>query len=219
MPVPVPPAAATATFTRPGAWAPVVPMIVVAFTTFNAVTATPPIVTPVTPVKFVPVMVTGVPPACGPIAGTTFVTVGAAMYVKREFAGLVPLGVVTTTLRAPAVPAGVVQMRLVAVMELKPVAAAPPMVTPVAPVRFVPLIVTTVPPAAGPLPGEMPVTVGAAASPVPVTLISKGFSSASLLAMRTTAERVPVAVGFRVMSMVRSPPGAGAMMPAVPGQE
>ena len=42
------------------------------------------------------------------------------------------------------------------------VAAVPPMVTLVAPVKFVPVITTIEPPPSGPLEGEMPVTVGAA---------------------------------------------------------
>src|SRR6202021_1098805 len=43
-----------------------------------------------------------------------------------------------------------------------PVAAAPPMVTAVAPVRLVPVMVTVVPPAWGPDVGEIEVTVGLA---------------------------------------------------------
>ena len=42
------------------------------------------------------------------------------------------------------------------------VAAVPPMVTAVAPVRLVPVIVTLVPPRGVPLVGEMAVTVGGA---------------------------------------------------------
>ena len=72
----------------------------------------------------------------------------------------VPPAVVTKTLAVPAVPAGVVHEILVAVFPLRLVAAAPPMVTPVAPVKFVPVIVTLVPPKVVPLTGEMPVTVG-----------------------------------------------------------
>ena len=46
--------------------------------TDNAVPATVPNFTPVTPVKPVPVTVTTVPPAAGPDTGATVVTVGAA---------------------------------------------------------------------------------------------------------------------------------------------
>ena len=78
-------------------------------------------------------------------------------------ATLVPLGVVTTTLAVPAVPAGVVAVIVVppAFTETLP-ATLPPMVTPVAPVKFAPEIVTDVLPAAGPLVGEIPLTVGGA---------------------------------------------------------
>jgi hypothetical protein len=52
--------------------------MVVAFTTAMPVAATPPIVTAVAPVKFVPLMLTGVPPAVGPLVGEMPVTAGAA---------------------------------------------------------------------------------------------------------------------------------------------
>ena len=45
---------------------------------------------------------------------------------------------------------------------MTPVAGVPPKVTVVAPMKSVPVIVTVVPPAAGPAPGETPLTVGAA---------------------------------------------------------
>ena len=51
---------------------------------------------------------------------------------------------------------------VVALTTVTPVATAPPMVTAVAAVRLVPVMVTEVPPVAGPLGGEMSVTVGAA---------------------------------------------------------
>lgn len=72
-----------------------------------------------------------------------------------------PVGVVTTTLAEPALPAGVVAVMLVALTTVKDVAAAPPIVTPVAPVKLVPVIVTLVPPPVGPLDGLIDVTVGA----------------------------------------------------------
>ena len=75
---------------------------------------------------------------------------------------LVPLGVVTRTLAVPALPAGVLAVMVVAFTTVTPVAAAPPIVTDDAPVKFVPVIVTDCPPAGGPVDGLMPVTVGAA---------------------------------------------------------
>ena len=66
----------------------------------------------------------------------------------------------TRTLAAPAVRAGVTAVIEVADTTVTEVAAAPPIVTPVAPVKLVPVIVTEVPPAVGPALGEMAVTVG-----------------------------------------------------------
>ncbi|CAB4889582.1 unannotated protein [freshwater metagenome] len=74
----------------------------------------------------------------------------------------VPPGVVTVTVTAPATPAGAVAVTDVADTTTTFVAAFAPNFTPVAPVRFVPVIVTTVPPDAGPLVGLNDVTVGAA---------------------------------------------------------
>ena len=75
---------------------------------------------------------------------------------------LVPPGVVTKTLAVPAVPTGVVAVMVVSLTKVK-VAATPPIVTAVAPVKLAPVIVMLVPPATGPLVGEILVTVGTAA--------------------------------------------------------
>jgi hypothetical protein len=74
-----------------------------------------------------------------------------------------PPGVVTTTFLAPAVPAGVVKLIDVSLMFTRSVAATPPTVTTVVPVRLVPVKVTVVPPAVVPETGLMAVTVGTAA--------------------------------------------------------
>jgi hypothetical protein len=67
---------------------------------------------------------------------------------------------VTVTVTAPAVPAGVVAVIVVLFATTTLVAAAAPNVT-VAPVaKFVPVIVTAVPPATGPLFGDTLLTVG-----------------------------------------------------------
>lgn len=71
-----------------------------------------------------------------------------------------PPGVVTVTSTAP-VPAGEVAVIEVAELTVKLVALAAPNFTAVAPVRFVPVMVTVVPPAAGPDVGAIDVTVGA----------------------------------------------------------
>ena len=51
--------------------------MVVSFTKTILEAAAPPMVTPVTPVKPVPVIVTAVPPMVGPVAGEIELTVGA----------------------------------------------------------------------------------------------------------------------------------------------
>ena len=75
---------------------------------------------------------------------------------------LVPPTVVTRTSAGPALPAGVVRNRVVEFSAPTFVAATPPTVAPVAPLRLVPVTVTTVPPATDPELGERPVTVGGA---------------------------------------------------------
>jgi hypothetical protein len=74
--------------------------------------------------------------------------------------------VVTVTSTAPAaVAAGLTAVIVVSgldVLGTKLVAAVLPKSTTVAPVRLVPVIVTLVPPATGPVAGLIPVTVGAA---------------------------------------------------------
>jgi hypothetical protein len=76
---------------------------------------------------------------------------------------LVPLGVVTVTSTMP-VPAGLVAVIVVASTTVKAAVTAPNL-TPVAPVKFVPRIVTEVPPPSGPAPGTIDVTVGAGRGP------------------------------------------------------
>lgn len=82
---------------------------------------------------------------------------------------LVPPGVVTRALTVPAVPAGVVAVIEVALLTVKPAAGLAPKLTPVAPMKSVPVSVTTVPPAVLPEPGETAVTVGTGVPPVTVT--------------------------------------------------
>ena len=72
----------------------------------------------------------------------------------------VPPAVVTATLFAPAVPAGVTAVTLVAETTTTLVAATPPTVTLVAPVRFAPVRVIAVPPRVDPLVGLTNVRVG-----------------------------------------------------------
>ena len=66
--------------------------------------------------------------------------------MKDENASLGPPPVVTIMPTAPALRAGVIQVIVVLFTTLIVVAAIPPNVTKVAPVKFVPVIVTFVPP-------------------------------------------------------------------------
>ena len=143
-------------------------VIVVVLTTTMIVALTPPNFTPLvvlTPMKSVPVIVTAVPPLAGPLFGLTDVTVGGAMYVNTS-PGLVadvPFAVVTCTSTPPGTPdAGDTAVTVVALTFTKLVAATPPKVTAVVPVRLVPVIVTFVPPLCGPDVGFSEVTVGVA---------------------------------------------------------
>ena len=113
------------------------------------------------PVKPVPVMVTEVPPAAGPKSGLMAVTVGASK-AKRS-AGLVaevPLPLVTVTSTEP-VPAGETAVMEVAEFTVTEAAGVAPNETVESPMKPVPVMVTEVPPAAGPKSGLMAVTVGA----------------------------------------------------------
>jgi hypothetical protein len=67
---------------------------------------------------------------------------------------------VTVTVDAPAPPAGVVAVMVVLFTTTMLVAAAAPNVTVAPAIKFVPVIVTAVPPAVVPLFGDMLVTVG-----------------------------------------------------------
>ena len=72
-----------------------------------------------------------------------------------------PPGVTTLTSTVPALPAGLLSTIWLAVSLVKVVTTVVPKSTAVAPARFVPVMVTFVPPANGPAAGLMPVTVGA----------------------------------------------------------
>ena len=73
---------------------------------------------------------------------------------------LVPLGVVTLISTVLADRAGEVTVRVLSLVTCRLVPGVVPNVIAVAPVNPVPVIVTAVPPAAGPVAGEMLVTVG-----------------------------------------------------------
>ena len=72
----------------------------------------------------------------------------------------VPAAVVTVTLTVPAASAGSTAVICVVELTVKLVAAVLPNITAVAPVKFVPVMTTEVPPATGPVLGLTAVTVG-----------------------------------------------------------
>ena len=69
---------------------------------------------------------------------------------------------VTTVMSTVPAPVGATAVIWVAELTLKLVAFLVPNLTAVAPVRYVPVMVTEVPPEVGPLAVEIPATVGAA---------------------------------------------------------
>ena len=149
-------------------FAPAVPIgvtavIEVALTTTTLAAATPPTVTLLAPVKLVPVIVKAVLPKVEPDVGEILVMVGAGTtYVNALGIDTVPPEVVTATVFAPAVPTGVNAVIEVALTTTTLVAGAPPTVTLLAPVKFVPVIVIAVPAANGPDDGLTLAIVGAA---------------------------------------------------------
>ena len=135
--VTVPPGVVTDTF--PEVPAPTTAVILVGETTANDVAAVPPKLTAVAPVRFVPVIVTVV--AVPALVGLKDETVGAGIIVNPVSVAIPP-GVVTDTF--PEVPAPTTAVILVGETTANDVAAVPPKLTAVAPVRFVPVIVTVV---------------------------------------------------------------------------
>src|SRR5881396_1213176 len=126
------------------------------------VSADPPNETVAPAWKPVPLTVSELPPALGPPLGVTELTAGGATYVKQ--AAHMPVcasGFVTTAFTGPAACAVVVPVMLVAVI-VAIVSADPPNET-VAPAwKPVPLTVSELPPALGPLLGVTELTAGGA---------------------------------------------------------
>jgi hypothetical protein len=106
------------------------------------------------------VIVTAVPPAIGPLFGDTLLTVGLPTYVNPlARLPLCPL-TVTVTVTVPALFAGVAAVVVVLFTTVTLVAAVPPNVTVAPEAKFLPVIVTAVPPVVGPLFGDTLLTVG-----------------------------------------------------------
>src|SRR2546421_139814 len=110
-------------------------------------------------------MPTAVPPAVVPLAVLIAVTAGGLGGVTKvnlsaATSALVPAGVVTVTSTCPGPVAGEVAVTDVVLSTVK-VTGVAPKETPVAPLKFVPEMVTAVPPAVLPLVGLSPLTTGA----------------------------------------------------------
>jgi hypothetical protein len=164
----VPAGAVTVTFTGPPVSGGEVAVIEVGCT-FTPVAGVAPKSTVVTPEKFVPEIVTDVPPVVGPTLGLTSVTSGSGL-VKANASeltgGLVPLAVVTVTSTFPLEADGDVAVIEEAECTVKDDAGCVPKSTAVAPRKFVPVTVTTVPPFDGPVSGLTLPTVGGGAMKV-----------------------------------------------------
>jgi hypothetical protein len=145
--------------------------------------------------------------------GETLVTVGVATYVY-PFVRL-PLCpfTVTVTVTAPADPAGVVAVMVVLFTTTRLVAAALPNVT-VAPVaKFVPVMVTAVPPATTPLLGETLVTVGLTTYVKPFARLP--LCEPTLVTVTVTAPAVPAGVVAVILVLLTTTTLVAAALPNV----
>lgn len=133
----------------------VIQVITVALTTVKDVASIPPIVSEVAPVKSLPLIVTSVPPAVLPVNGKIPLIEAGVTKVKEANMLLGPPPVRTITPAAPTGPSGVIQVSVVSSTTVILVETALPNATDVAPVRFVPVIVTIFPPALFPAGGEI----------------------------------------------------------------
>jgi hypothetical protein len=111
----------------------------VALFTVNEAAATPPNLTELAPVRFVPVITTVAPLEA--LLGLNVVMVGAAAEIKvNPLTVTVPTGVVTLTL--PLAPLPTTATIVMALTTLNDLAAVPPKLTELAPVKLVPVMVT-----------------------------------------------------------------------------
>ena len=211
----VPPAVRTVTGTGPAACAGLMAWIDVADWTAN-VAGAPPNDTDVAPVNPVPLIVTGVPPAVGPVFGVSVVTTGGRpvgrTYLNRAF--LVssdrPALVTTRTRTVPGLARGgatTTILRLFLTRTLRPFFL--PNRTFVTCTKFLPLILTTVPPVVGPEAGLTFLTTGlgrlafastvasagtvrSAARPWPVAAACTGPATSAGTTSTARASRAPI---------------------------
>src|SRR5580704_2545194 len=155
----------TATLTAPAAPAGVVAVIVVLLIPVTPRAALPPRLAVAPAAKLAPLMVITVPPVVRPVFGDTLLTVGAGnTYVKPAVSvPFWPSVFVTVMFAAPAPCPDVVAVIVVLLITVTPRAALPPRLTVAPAAKFVPVIVTAVPPAVEPVFGDTLLTVGAGA--------------------------------------------------------
>jgi hypothetical protein len=168
--------------------------------------------------KFVPLMVTLVPG--WPCVGVNEVIAGAATYVNPDASVPEPPAVVTVTLAVPAFPAGVVAVRDVADATTTFVAAAPLIVSVVAPAsKFAPVTVMLSPPLIFPRLGLIDAIVGVA------RYVKAPLFVAVPVGAVTTTSTVPTAcegvvtvsvVGFAADTEAALPPKVTLVLLAVP---
>ena len=151
-------AVVTTTFLAPAVPAGVCARIEVDDATTMLVAALAPMVTPVMPLKFDPVITMEVPPLSGPVFGLTELMVGTLRYVNEVAA--VPPAVMTKRSTMPAVELGV--KNVICVAELERRVATLELTVTIAPLRLAPTSVTVVPPVNGPEVGLTEIRVGSA---------------------------------------------------------
>jgi hypothetical protein len=198
-----------------------VAVILLELLTVYALAAVPPKLTAVAPVNPVPLIVTLVPPAIGSDTGLTLVTEGTYLKTSLEFVALVPPpGIVTVTSTAPD-PAGEVAVIDVALVIVNVLAAVPPKLTAVAPVKLVPAIVTEVPPTAGPEDGLTRVTAGGVTyvywSLVLVALVPPGVTTLmSTVPAAPTGAVAEIWLGLFTENVAAVPPKLTPVAPVKP---
>jgi hypothetical protein len=201
------------TVTAPALPAGVVAVMLVLLTTTTFVAAVLANFTVAPDTKFVPVIVTEVPPAVDPVAGLTPVTVGGVTYVNPFVRLPLCAPTVTVTVTAPALPTGVVAVMLVLLTTTTFVAAALPNVTVAPDAKFVPVIVTAVPPAVVPVFGLTLLTVGATTYVYPFVRLP--LCDPKLVTVTVTAPVLPVGVVAVMLVLLTTTTFVAAELPNV----
>ena len=159
----MPPGVITSTLTLPDAFAGIVTVILVSLLKVkhgavgHGVRSWAPTFTSVAPVKLLPVRITSLPPSVEPDDGVRLVKVGAGVTYVYDWLPDAPPPVVTVTLTLPATCPGTLWTVICVSLSTVKHDAVPqdlrsfgPKFTSVAPVKFVPVRTTSLPPAVDP---------------------------------------------------------------------